>query len=99
MVVVLAVTLGALRLAHAPPFVQYVRVPRVLGMKESDATRRVRDAGLAVRIVSLRRSIPSSLSHHVLGASSAPNERLAKGSTVTLYVAIQRAARRHKAHS
>jgi hypothetical protein len=99
MVVVLAVTLGALRLAHAPPFVQYVRVPRVLGMKESDATRRVRDAGLAVRIVSLRRSIPSSLSHHVLGASSAPNERLAKGSTVTLYVAIQRAARKHKAHS
>jgi beta-lactam-binding protein with PASTA domain len=68
-------------------------------MKEADAARRVRDAGLEVRVVSLRRSIPSSLSHHVLGASNAPNERLAKGSTVTLYVAIRRAAKKRKAHS
>ena len=98
-VILVGVALGALRLAHAPPFVQYVRVPRVLGMKEADAARRVRDAGLEVRVVSLRRSIPSSLSHHVLGASNAPNERLAKGSTVTLYVAIRRAAKKRKAHS
>jgi PASTA domain len=92
------VTLGALRVAHAPPFVQYVDVPRVLGMPEAAATRTVRDAGLEVRIVSLRRSIPRSLSHHVLGVSDAPGERLAKGSTLTLYVAIRRAAHRHKAH-
>ena len=98
-VILLGMTLGALRLAHAPPFVQYVRVPRVLGMQEADATRRVRDAGLDVRIVSLRRSIPTSLSHHVLGVSNPPDERLEKGSTVTLYVAIQRPAKKHKAHS
>lgn len=93
-VVLLGLTLGSLRLAHAPPFVQYVDVPRVLGMPEDAATQRVRNAGLEVRIVSLRRSIPRSLSHHVLGVSNAEGERLAKGSTVTLYVAIQR-ERRH----
>ncbi|HET8751701.1 MAG TPA: PASTA domain-containing protein, partial [Gaiellaceae bacterium] len=69
-------------------------VPRVLGMPEGAAIQRVRSAGLEVRVVSLRRSIPRSLSHHVLGVSNAEGERLAKGSTVTLYVAIQR-ERRH----
>ena len=96
--ILVAVTLGALRVAHAPPFVQYVDVPRVLGMPQAAATQTVRDAGLEVRIVSLRRSIPRSLSHHVLGVSDAPGERLAKGSTLTLYVAIRRAGHRHKAH-
>jgi PASTA domain len=96
--ILVGVTLGALRVAHAPPFVQYVHVPRVLGMPEAAATRTVRDAGLEVRIVSLRRSIPRSLSHHVLGVSDAPDERLAKGSTLTLYVAVRRAGHRHKAH-
>jgi hypothetical protein len=86
--VLLALALAALRLVHAPPFVQTVQVPRVLGMPEAAAVRRVTGAGLKARVVTLRRSIPHSLSHHVLGASSTPRERLAKGSTVTLYVAI-----------
>jgi hypothetical protein len=86
--VLLVLTVAALRLAHAPPFVQTVQVPRVLGMTEKAAVRRVTSAGLKARIVTLRRSIPHSLSHHVLGASSTPSERLERGSTVTLYVAI-----------
>jgi PASTA domain len=86
--VLVAATLGGLRLAKAPPFVPSVRVPRVLGMSEAAAIRRLRDAGLNARIVSFRRDIPRSLSHHVLGASSAPGDRLTKGSTVTLDVAI-----------
>ena len=97
--VLLALTLGGLRLVHAPPFVQSVRVPRVLGMSEAAAIRRLRDAGLNVRILSFRRIIPRSLSHHVLGVSNSPGERLEKGSTVTLDVAIRRPARPSKAHS
>jgi beta-lactam-binding protein with PASTA domain len=89
--ILVGATLVGLRIAHAPPFVRYVRMPRVLGMAESAAVGRVKAAGLEVRIVSLRRSIPSSVSHHVLGVSNSPNERLARGSTVTLYVAIRRA--------
>jgi hypothetical protein len=85
-----AATLGGLRLAHAPPFVQFVRVPRVLNLPQALATRRVREAGLAARVLYLRRSVPRSLSHYVLGVSNAANERVAKGSTVTLYVVIPR---------
>lgn len=97
-VLVVVVALVGLRLAHAPPFVEYVDVPRVFGMPEAAAIQRIKGAGLGVRIVSLRRSIPRSLSHHVLGVSNAPNERIAKGSTITLYVAIRRSAHRPKGH-
>jgi hypothetical protein len=90
LLVLVVLTIGALRVAQAPPFVPYVRVPRVLEMPEAAATRRVRDAGLNTRIIILRRSIPRSLAHHVLGVSSAAGERLAKGSTVTLYVVVPR---------
>jgi hypothetical protein len=93
--VLAAATLGGLRLAHAPPFVVYVRAPSVLQMKEAAAVRRVKQAGLRPRVVFLRRDVPRSLSHHVLGVSSSPDERLPKGSTVTLYVVIPRTAAHH----
>jgi hypothetical protein len=95
----LALTFLGLRFAQAPPFVPSVRVPRVLHMQEAAAIRRMRDAGLNVRTLSFRRSLPSSLYHRVLGVSNAPNERLARGGTVTLYVAEpRRAARASKTH-
>jgi hypothetical protein len=105
-VVLAAVTLGALRLAHAPPFVPSVRVPRVMGMQEAAAIRRLEDAGLNVRVLHFRRSIPGRLSHRVLGVSHpagtpSAGERVAKGSTITLYVLIPRAAEKkpRAAHS
>jgi hypothetical protein len=90
-----ALTVGALRLAHAPPFVPSVRVPRVMGMREAAAIRRLEDAGLNVRVLHFRRSIPGRLSHRVLGVSHpagtpSAGERLAKGSTITLYVLVPR---------
>lgn len=91
--VLVALTFGALRLAHAPPFVPSVRVPRVMGMEEAAAIRRLEAAGLKVRVLHYRRSIPSRMSHRVLGVShpaGTPSfgERLAKGSTITLYVLV-----------
>lgn len=86
--VLLAATLGGLWLVQAPPFVPSVQVPRVLQMREATAVGRVKEAGLHPRVVYLRRNIPLSLSHYVLGVSNAPSERIAKGSTITLYVAI-----------
>lgn len=94
--VLAALTVGALRLAHAPPFVPMVRVPRVMGMRDTAAIRRLREAGLNVRVLLYRRSIPGRLSHRVLGVSHPAGtppagERLARGSTITLYVLIPRA--------
>ena len=90
-VVLLAAAAGGLWLAQAPPFAPTVRVPRVLQLPETAAARLLRSAGLRVRVVSLRREIPPSLAHRVLGVSSPPGERVAKGSTVTIYVAVPRA--------
>jgi hypothetical protein len=100
-----AVTVGAMRVAHVPPFVQSVRVPRVMGMREAAAIRRLEAAGLHVRVLHFRRSIPGRLSHRVLGVSHpagspSAGERLAKGSTITLYVLVPRAsAKPRAAHS
>ena len=93
--VLAALTLGALRLAHAPPFVSYVRVPRVMGMRDVVAVQRLKNAGLKVHVLLYRRSIPGRLSHRVLGVSHPAGtppagERLAKGSTITLYVLVPR---------
>jgi hypothetical protein len=90
-VVLAALTVAALRLAHAPPFVQMVRVPRVMGMRDAVAIQRLKAAGLKVRVLLYRRSIPGRLSHRVLGVSHPAGtppagERVAKGSTITLYV-------------
>lgn len=92
--VLVAATLGGLWLAKAPPFVPTVRVPRVLKLPQAAATKRLREAGLKVRIVYLRRNLPRALYHLVLGVSDAPPQRIAKGSTVTLYVVIPRHAAR-----
>jgi len=99
--VLAALTVGALRLAHAPPFVPSVRVPRVMGMQEAAAIRRLEDAGLNVRVLHFRRSIPGRLSHRVLGVSHpagtpSAGERLAKGSTITLYVLVPRGSAKNQ---
>jgi len=84
-----ALTLGALRVAQAPPFAPMVRVPRVMNMPEAIAVRRLRAAGLNVRVILYRRSIPTRLFHRVLGVSHPAGTRASKDSTVTLYVVVQ----------
>jgi hypothetical protein len=84
-------TLGGLRLAQAPPFAPTVRLPHVMNLPEAAAVKRVKEAGLDVQVISVRRDLPRSLFHRVLGVSGVAGEQLAKGSTVTLYVAIPRA--------
>lgn len=104
-VLVLAVlTVGALRVAHAGPFVSMVRVPSVLGMRDNAAIQRLEAAGLHARVLLYRRSIPGRLSHRVLGVSHPAGtppagRRLAKGSTVTLYVLVPRTSAKKPAHS
>jgi PASTA domain-containing protein len=83
-----AVTLGALRVARVPPFTSTVRVPRVMDLREGAAIQRLRAAGVNVRVLLYRRSMPSGLFHRVLGVSQPAGTRVAKGSTVTLYVAV-----------
>jgi PASTA domain len=90
-ILLLALTLGALRVAKAPPFVPMVRVPRVMDMPEAAAVQRLKAAGLRVRLLAYRRSVPRNLFHRVLGVSHpagtpAWGELLPKGSTITLYV-------------
>jgi hypothetical protein len=102
--VLAALTLGALRVAQVPPFVRSVRVPAVMGMRESAAIRRLEDAGLRVRLVRYRRSIPGVPPRSVVGVSHpvggpAAGERLAKGSTITLYIVLGRSAKKPTAHS
>jgi beta-lactam-binding protein with PASTA domain len=92
---------GALRLAHAPPFVEMVRVPRVMGLRDAVAIQRLEDAGLRARVLLYRRSIPGRLSHRVLGVSHPAGtppagERVAKGSTITLYVLVPRTSAKNK---
>lgn len=89
LLLVAAATFGALRLAQAPPFVPQVGVPRVLTMPESVAVRRIEEAGLNARVVYRERNVPRALTHRVYAESGTPGARVARGSTVTLYVAIQ----------
>lgn len=103
--VLAALTVAVLRVVQAPPFVPSVRVPRVMGMRENAAIRRLKDAGLRVRLIRYRRSIPGVLPHSVVGISHpagtpAAGERLAKGSTLTLYIVMGRnSAKKPKTHS
>ncbi|GEM_PF-4860703 len=94
----LAAAAAGLWLAQAPPFVPTVRVPRVLTLEEAAAVRRLEKAGLRARVVSLRREIPRSLARRVLGVSEPPGERVPRGSTVTLYVALPREKPRRPRH-
>jgi hypothetical protein len=87
-VVLAALTLGALRVTHAPPFVPMTQIPRVMDMRAAAAIRLLRQAGLNVRPLLLERNLPRRLLHRVLGVSQAAGERAAKGTTITLYVAI-----------
>lgn len=101
---VAALTVGVLRVLQAPPFVPSVRVPRVLGMQEAAAIRRLTDVGLKVRVLRYRRNIPGVLPHSVVGishsaGSPASGERVAKGTTLTLYVVMgHKSVKRQKAN-
>jgi hypothetical protein len=88
LLLLLAVTLGALRVAQVPPFASTVRVPRVMDMPEAAAIQRLRAAGVKVRVLLYRRAMPRRLLHRVLGVSQPAGTRVSRGSTVTLYVAI-----------
>jgi len=93
--VLAALTLGALRVAQVPPFVPSVRVPPVIGMRDAVAIQRLENAGLSVRLIRYRRDIPGVAPHSVVGVSHpadspAAGERLAKGSTITLYIVMGR---------
>lgn len=83
---VAAAIFGAIRLAQAPAAT--ASVPRVLNTVQSIAVERLTEAGFKARIVHRQRNIPPTLRNVVYAESGAPGERLAKGSTVTLYVAI-----------
>jgi hypothetical protein len=103
--VLVAVTVGALRIAQLPPFVPFVQVPRVIGLPEAAAIRRLKDAGLNVRLIRYWRSIPGVSPHSVVGVSHpagapAAGERVAKGSTLTLYIVMgNKSPKNSKAHS
>ena len=88
LLILAALTLGALRVAEVPPFVPSVKVPRVMGMQEASAIRRLEDAGLSVRLIRYRRVIPGVSPRSVVGVSHPPaaGQRVDKGTTITLYV-------------
>jgi hypothetical protein len=80
---------GGLRLAHAPPFKtqpvseRLVRVPLVLDMQLSAATRTIESVGLRVRVV---KTWHKTLRPHMVYAQGPLSRSLAEGSTVTLYL-------------
>jgi PASTA domain len=81
-----AATFGALRLAHAPPFVPTVQVPLVIQMRGELAAGRLVQNGLNARVIWRRKNIGRGLIDHVYAESPAPGKRITKGSTVTVYV-------------
>jgi hypothetical protein len=86
LLILIAAAFGALRLAHAPPFVETVRVPEVLNVQEFDAVGQVVRVGLNARVVLRHRNVPPSRADRVYAVSSSPGDRISKGSTVILYV-------------
>lgn len=88
LLILVAATFGALRLAHAPPFVPTVQVPGVITMRDYQAVGLVVQRGLNARVIWRRKNIGLGLVQHVYDESPAPGGRLTKGSTVTLYVEV-----------
>ncbi|HEU5477709.1 MAG TPA: hypothetical protein VFU64_07795 [Gaiellaceae bacterium] len=88
LLILIAATFGALRLAHAPPFVPTVQVPAVITMPEFRAIGRVVGGGLNARVIWRRKHIGLGLIQHVYAQSPTPGGRITRGSTVTLYVEI-----------
>ena len=88
LLVLIAAIFGALRLAHAPPFVPTAQVPAVITMSDLDAVGQVVRGGLNARVVYRRKNIGMGLVDHVYAQDPAPGQRLTKGSTVTLYAEI-----------
>jgi hypothetical protein len=90
-----ALTFGALRLAHAPPFTSHasgsragtprVRVPNVLNEPVSVAVRRLENAGLRARVVHRERNVVWP--NQVYAQAGAAGEHVVKGSVVTIVVA------------
>ncbi len=90
-VILAAATVGALRLAHAPPFTPSARtstvsVPNVLNEPEPVAARRLTNAGLHVRVIHRERTLPPMFDGRVYAQSGPAGEHVARGSLVTLFV-------------
>jgi hypothetical protein len=88
LLILVAATFGALRLAHAPPFVPTAQVPAVISFRDMDAVTQVVRGGLNARVIYRRKNIGMGLVDHVYAQAPAPGEHLAKGDTVTLYAEI-----------
>lgn len=89
LLILVAATFGALRLAHAPPFAPTTaQVPAVITMRDYEAVGLVVQRGLNARVIWRRKRIGLGLLQHVYAESPTPGARLTKGSTVTLYVEI-----------
>jgi hypothetical protein len=86
LLILVSATLGALRLSHAPPFVETVRMPMVVNRQEFDAIDQVVRAGLNARVIVRHRHVPVRRANYVYAASTWPGTKIAKGSTVTIYV-------------
>ena len=84
-VLLIPATFGALRLAHAPPFVPTAQVPAVISMRDFDAVGRIVRGGLNARVIYRRKNIGMGLVNHVYAQQPTPGKRVTKGSTVTLY--------------
>jgi len=80
-----AVTFGALRLAHAPPFVQTVPVPVAVTLRDYAAATRIVQDGLNARVIYRKKNIGMGLVNQVYAQQPTPGQRVTKGSTVTLY--------------
>jgi predicted transcriptional regulator len=86
--VLIAATFGALRIVHAPPFVQTVQVPAVIAQEADFAAGPIVREGLNVRVIYRRKNIGMGLVNHVYAQVPDPGRRVAKGGTVTLYAEI-----------
>ena len=86
--VLIAATFGALRLAHEPLFVPTAQIPAVITMRDYQAVGRVVQRGLNARVIWRRKLIGLRIVQHVYAQSPAPGKRVTKGSTVILYVEI-----------
>ena len=91
--ILVAATFGALRLAHAPPFgsgaAVPVSVPNVVNQRASTAIRTLTEVGLHARVLYVEHKSMPLFPHQVLAQRRPAGELVDQGSLVTLYVATQ----------